>query len=102
MNQHEESEMAAGKGGGITLTFAILFLLLFAYPVVAAILRDYESDMAMTTVIFGGPCLFLGTFSGLIGLARGHRRCLFALALMWVPIAVLLVLSIIFSALRPR
>ena len=95
MNQPlEHLEAPAPKGGGVTLTFAIIFLVLLAYPIVAVILRDYESDMAMATVFLGGPCIIIGTISGLIGLARGHRRCKLALALMWIPVVLLVILAV--------
>jgi hypothetical protein len=100
MNQSlEQLEAPALKGGGVTLTFAIIFLVLLAYPIVAVILRDYESDMAMTTVFLGGPCFVIGTISGLIGLARGHRRCKLALVLMWIPFVLIVVLAVVGFAL---
>jgi hypothetical protein len=96
MNQPaEQKSEGVPKGGGCALTLAIVFLLLLTYPIIAVFLRDYESDMAMTTVFLGGPCLIAGTISGVIGLARGRRRCLLALALMWIPVVLIILLAVV-------
>jgi hypothetical protein len=100
MNSRETSPASTQKSGGITLAFAIIFLLLLAYPIAGVIMRDYESDMTMAAIYLGGPCLFLGTLSGLVGLARGHRRCRMALGLMWIPVIALFVVSITLSVLN--
>jgi hypothetical protein len=76
----------------------VFFLMLCSYPLLAVLLRDYESDMAMTTVFLGVPCLLLGTVSGVVGLARGHSRCKFALGLMWGTVGLFFLASILVAA----
>ena len=71
------------KGGGITITLAIFFFLLCAYPILAGLCGNYESEMAGLVVFLGIPCLILGTVSGFVGLAKGHSRCKLGLWLLW-------------------
>lgn len=83
------------RGGDLALTCAIIFLLLWSFPVMAALLGDYEPDMLLFPFLIGLPCLAIGTVAGLIGVARHHPRASLALKLMWIPVGVFILLGVV-------